>query len=235
GISANVNGIKVSIGSYKFIYQKEISEEFNLQTRVYYSVEGVIKGYFAFKNKYREGLKETIQALRTDYDISLLSGDNESERNNLLEFFDSNSQLLFGQSPFDKLEFVKKLQSENKYVLMIGDGLNDAGALKQSNVGISLSEDINNFSPACDGIMEAKSFNKLKDFISFSRVSKKIIIISFIVSFLYNLIGLAFAVQGQLSPVIAAILMPISSISVVVFTTLATNFMAKRHGLLQWK
>jgi Cu+-exporting ATPase len=115
---------------------------------------------------------------------------------------------------------------------MIGDGLNDAGALKQSEVGISISEDINNFSPACDGIMESKSFNKLKDFIMFSRISKKIIIVSFIISFLYNLVGLYFAVQGILSPVIAAILMPISSISVVVFTTLSTNFMAKKQGLL---
>jgi len=56
--------------------------------------------------------------------------------------------------------------------------------------------------------------------------------LSFIISFFYNVIGLSFAVQGTLSPVIAAILMPLSSISVVVFTTLSTNLTAKRKGLL---
>ena len=115
---------------------------------------------------------------------------------------------------------------------MIGDGLNDAGALMKSDVGISISEDINNFSPACDGVLDAKSFKYLKDFINFSYTSKKIIIISFIISFLYNLIGISIAVQGALSPVISAILMPISSISIVVFTTFATNIMAKKRRLM---
>ena len=115
---------------------------------------------------------------------------------------------------------------------MIGDGLNDAGALIKSDVGISISEDINNFSPACDGILDAKSFKYLKDFIKFSYTSKKIIIISFIISFLYNFIGIGIAVQGTLSPVVSAILMPISSISIVVFTTMSTNLIAKRKGFI---
>jgi Cu+-exporting ATPase len=115
---------------------------------------------------------------------------------------------------------------------MIGDGLNDAGALKQSDVGISIAENINNFSPACDGILESGNFNKLKKFISFAKTSKKVIIISFILSFLYNVIGLGFAVQGLLSPLVAAILMPLSSISVVIFTTTATNFLAKKRRLI---
>ena len=115
---------------------------------------------------------------------------------------------------------------------MIGDGLNDAGALTKSDVGISISEDINNFSPACDGVLDAKSFKYLKDFINFSFTSKKIIIVSFIISFFYNLIGIGIAVQGTLSPVISAILMPISSISIVVFTTFATNIMAKKRRLM---
>lgn len=125
-----------------------------------------------------------------------------------------------------------ELQKKNEKVLMIGDGLNDAGALVKSDVGISISEDINNFSPACDGIMDAKSFKKIKEFINFSKTSKKIIISSFVISFIYNFIGITIAVQGMLSPVISAILMPISSITIVIFTTLATNIMAKKRRLM---
>jgi Cu+-exporting ATPase len=231
GINSKFGSNELKIGSAEFIDVDNNKSFSPLATKVYISFNGIVKGYFSFKNKYRENLSEMSEHLKENYHISVLSGDNSNEESNLKKIFGEDAELKFNQSPFDKLNHIKKIQSKNHKVLMIGDGLNDAGALKQSDVGISISEDINNFSPACDGIMESKSFNKLKDFIKFSRTSKKIIILSFIISFLYNLIGLFFAVQGLLSPVIAAILMPISSISVVVFTTLSTNFMAKKTGI----
>jgi Cu+-exporting ATPase len=110
---------------------------------------------------------------------------------------------------------------------MIGDGLNDAGALRQSDVGIVVSDNINNFSPACDAILDGKQFNKLKKLIDYCRKEKKIIYGSFIISILYNIVGLSIAVQGQLSPVIAAILMPLSSISIVLYTTFLSTLYSK--------
>ena len=173
-----------------------------------------------------------ISSFEKEYDLVLLSGDNESEKANLTQIFGDEKVIHFNQSPHDKLEFINKLQKSGKKVLMIGDGLNDAGALKQSDAGISISDDINNFSPACDGILDSKHFSLLNKFIQFSKTSKKIIYASFLISIVYNLIGLYFAFMGLLSPVIAAILMPASSITVVIFTTLTTTLFAKRKGLL---
>lgn len=232
GISANADGNYIQIGSRTYVNEQPDNDNENLSTKVYLAINNVEKGFFKIGNIYRAKLKEVITALREDYNLSILSGDNDSERNLLLNFFDNKTDMHFRQSPYDKLNYIEKLQNSGEKVLMIGDGLNDAGALKTSNVGISVAENINNFSPACDGILDADSFDKLGKFIKFAKTSKSIIIVSFIISFFYNIIGLSFAVQGTLSPVISAILMPLSSISVVVFATLATNLIAKNRGLI---
>ena len=132
--------------------------------------------------------------------------------------------MLFEQKPEDKLNFIKHLQNSNRKVLMIGDGLNDAGALKQSNVGIAISDNTNNFSPACDAVLSGKNFTLLKELVNYCRREKTIIFASFVLSIMYNIVGLSIAVQGNMEPVIAAILMPISSISIVLLTTGMSSF-----------
>jgi Cu+-exporting ATPase len=79
--------------------------------------------------------------------------------------------------------------------------------------------------------MRSSSFAMLDKFLSLSRQSIVVIKLSFVLSFLYNAIGLSFAVSGKLSPLISAVLMPLSSISVVLFTTIATTMLARRQGL----
>jgi Cu+-exporting ATPase len=115
---------------------------------------------------------------------------------------------------------------------MVGDGLNDAGALWQSDVAIALSEETNTFSPACDAILNASQFGLLDRFVGFASTSMNVVYGSIAFSIIYNAIGLWFAVQGALSPILAAIFMPLSSISVVVFSTAMTRVLAKRKGLL---
>jgi len=233
GISGYIEKNFIKLGSEEFI-AGSINRQENLindnASRVYLRINDTIYGYFSVSNAYREGLKETINNLGKDYELHLLSGDNESERYFLKSFFKDPLQMYFKQSPENKLKYIKVLQNEGQNVLMVGDGLNDAGALKQSDVGISISEDVSNFSPACDGILESEKFSKLPDILKVSKQSIKIIIISFALSFIYNLLVLVIAFQGLLKPIIAAILMPVSSISVVLFSILLSNYAAKRRG-----
>ncbi len=239
GIEGEILGKQIRIGSESFISLNRNSHEkiyenrtFNFDTNVYVSIDNEILGFFSIENVYRKDVKDTIQKLAAHYELSVLSGDDEGEKANLEKIFGNNSRIRFRQSPMEKLEYTKLIQSLDKKTIMVGDGLNDAGALAQSNVGIAVTEKISNFSPACDAILDASELNKLNVFLRYSKQSIKIIILSFIISFFYNLMGLGFAVQGAFTPIVSAILMPISSISVVIFATLSTNFLAKREGLL---
>jgi len=227
GITGLVNGIRINIGSRKFVTGKDDDQP--LSTNVYLFMDDKILGYFKIENQYRKGLKEVINSLKDKYELYLLSGDNESEKENLLPLFGSEAQLLFNQSPTDKRDFIRNLKKEGKRVLMIGDGLNDAGALMESDVGLTIADDIYSFSPACDGIMESSKFYLLDKFINFTKKAFNIVMVSFVISFLYNVVGLSFAVTGTMSPLIAAILMPVSSVSVVVFATLSVKLLSKRH------
>ena len=225
GVTGKVNDIKVRLGSSSFVDFK--GDQLN-QTNIYVKINDKIKGKFVFQNSYRKGLEDVFQILNHYFKISILTGDNEGEKENLEKILPKDSQILFDQKPEDKLQFIKEMQNNKQNIMMLGDGLNDAGALAQSNVGIAISENINVFSPACDGILDAENFDKLPIFIKLSNKTMSIIKISFIISFLYNIIGMLFAVTGNLSPIVAAILMPISSISVVLFVTLSTNILAKK-------
>ena len=230
GITGVVYGNQLKVGSKVFIDGSV--EENKSGTNIYVSVNENLLGFFSITNSYRKGIGEVIKEIGSNYNLSLLSGDNEGERSNLLKFFNDEENLHFDQSPEDKLKFIKSNQKTGKKVLMIGDGLNDAGALRQSDVGIAVTEDISSFSPACDAILDASNLKLLPKFLNYSQSAIKIIYISFVISFLYNLFGLTFAIQGMLSPIIAAILMPLSSISVVFFATLSTNFIGRKLKLI---
>ena len=231
GLKARVDGKEILLGSLNFVNPDADATPDQKTTHVYVAIDGKLRGFFRIANVYRPGLMQVITNLLRRFDVKLVTGDSENEKKNLLQYFREEKNLLFRQMPVDKLNFIKNLQKSGKKILMLGDGLNDAGALKQSDVGISVSEDVNTFSPASDAILDASQFHRLTDFIDFSRLSMKIIIASFVISFLYNFIGLGFAMTGTLSPLIAAILMPVSSITVILFTTGTTTLFAKKKHL----
>lgn len=234
GLGTMYKELNLKIGSSAFVAQPEVvGSKINLpkkaeKTSVHISANNQYKGCFSFYNSYREGLSELFRELSKNKQLIILSGDNAGERSRLEQILPEGTKMYFDQKPGSKLQFIKKLQKQNQKVMMVGDGLNDAGALAQSDVGIVISEDINVFSPACDAILEARRFSDLGNFFDMSDSAIKIIKLSFLLSLCYNLVGLGFAVSGNLMPVVAAILMPLSSISIVAFTTLATQIISKK-------
>ncbi|MDB4727804.1 heavy metal translocating P-type ATPase metal-binding domain-containing protein [Saprospiraceae bacterium] len=221
GIRGKVNGLSIEIGSNGWLTKN------NNQKGTFVKINEEIKGKFRIQNSYRKGFEKLLSNWKNLFQSYLLSGDNDQEKTHLETQFGTEN-LHFNQSPKDKLQFIKKLQENKKFVLMLGDGLNDAGALHQSNVGIVVAENTNNFTPSCDAILDAKKFPQLTDYQLFAKKSVKLVYWAYSLAFIYNIIGLSFAVQGLLSPVIAAILMPLSSITIVFFGVLASEYLAKK-------
>jgi Cu+-exporting ATPase len=226
GIRAKVGGMEVVIGSA--VFAGSLEKYAALQTAVHISINSVYYGKYVFNNQYREGLENLFKSLKKEYQIKVLSGDNQGEKSALEQLLPAGTELIFNQKPEQKLAFIKQLQEQGRNVMMVGDGLNDAGALAQSNIGISISENVNVFSPACDGILEANEFQKLDYFMRLSKKAMTTIRMSFGLSLLYNIIGLSFAITGHLEPLVAAIIMPLSTITIVSFVTIMSNFYAKK-------
>ena len=224
GYEATVRGKVYKIGSAKFTHQEAKS----LETAVYLERDGEFLGKYIFKNEYRDGLAEMAKELK-DYKIHVLSGDNSSEEQTLKNLIPNITEMRFSQSPEDKLEYIKSLQDQGKKVAMLGDGLNDAGALKQSNIGIAIADDTNSFTPSSDVIMNGGVLTKLHDYFALTKDAMIIVKLTFGISFLYNVVGLTAAVLGEMSPLFAAILMPLSSISVVAFTSLSTWLRSRKY------
>jgi Cu+-exporting ATPase len=219
GVEGWINGQFYKVGSEVFVTGATAAHP--MPGKIYVSCGMDVIGYVTIKNQYRPGMKHVLETLARQYELHLLSGDNDAELPALLQFFPSNEQLNFNQTPQEKLHYIRNLKHQGKRVLMVGDGLNDAGALRESDCGISIADDIYHFSPACDAILESGQFRHLPDFLTFSRISMRIVYLSMAFSFLYNIIGLSFAVSNNLSPIVSAILMPLSSVSIVGFVTLA--------------
>jgi Cu+-exporting ATPase len=226
GIQASIGNVLIQLGSASFV---GLVEDNNLQqTAVHIKINEKYVGKYIFNNQYRKGLATLFANLSEQYQVKILSGDNEGEREALEKLLPNGTELIFNQKPEQKLAFIKNLQENGKNVMMVGDGLNDAGALAQSNVGIAISENVNVFSPACDAILDATVFQKLHSFLKLSKKSITTIKMSFTLSLLYNVVGLSFAVTGNLLPLVAAIIMPLSTITIVSFVTLSSNYYAKR-------
>lgn len=200
---------------------------------VYVEIDGVLLGYIRFINAYRPQMATSIKSMGQHYRLSLLSGDGDQEASVLRPLFGEKADLHFRQSPSDKLIYISNRQKAGaQMVMMVGDGLNDAGALQQASIGVAVSEQAGQFTPASDVIMEGQVVPRMHQILAFSRDTRKVIFANLSLSLLYNTVGLSFALTGALTPVVSAILMPVSSISVVISATVLTNYFARKNHLI---
>lgn len=221
GIRGNVSDREIRLGSSEFITGQSGSD-----AGVFLEINGQVRGHFQLKSHYRQGLAPLLRHFKERQVTSwLVSGDHNREAAALKHYFPDAASLRFKQSPQDKLDFVKKLQQRGQHVLMLGDGLNDAGALQQSNVGIVVTENTNNFTPACDAILHAGEFDRLPHFFQLAHWGMTTVNAAYLLAACYNIVGLSYAVTGTLSPVVAAVLMPLSSVTILLFG----------FGMSQWK
>ncbi len=198
---------------------------------VYVAIDGVGRGAFVLDNTLRPEVRALIRQLSGRYQLALLSGDNEREAARFEKIFNGQAILRFNQSPADKLEFIRQWQQRGRKVMMVGDGLNDAGALRQAEVGVAVVERIGIFSPASDVILDAVRLPQLARVLTFARRSVGVVKAGFAISTCYNVIGVGIAAAGLLAPIVCALLMPASSVTVVLFAIFATVWQARRTGL----
>ncbi len=224
GTKATCDGMHILIGSIAFMKLNgvDLKGEFT-GSGVCIAIDGQYKGIFSINHVYRKSIDKMVANLKAaGYQLHLLSGDHPTEKGNLTKLLGGDIPMLFEQNPNDKLQYIQHLQSEGHRVMMVGDGLNDAGALQKCDVGIAVTDQTHLFTPASDAILEGSMIHALDKLMNFAKKGKLIIVLIFILSLVYNIVGMYFATRAQLSPMVAAILMPISSISIVSLSALLT-------------
>jgi Cu+-exporting ATPase len=225
-------GISVRIGSAEWIgVENEGSTGDSIPRSVaYVEMNGKFVGSFQYAAQWRPGLERFLANLKDRLKLVVLSGDVERDEPALRKTFGPEAELRFRQSPEDKLRKIDSMRANGEMVLMVGDGLNDAGALRAADVGLAVSEDVSRFSPASDGLLDSTAVSKLDGILHYSQSTLSVLRAGFVLSLLYNLAGLSFAATGNLSPLVSAILMPASSISVVLFATGMTRLAWRSLG-----
>lgn len=163
----------------------------------------------------RPEISRLVKQLKGRCSVVLLSGDTPRERARFESVLGADVAMHFNQSPQDKLHHIQALQRHGATVMMVGDGLNDAGALKQSDVGVAVADDVHAFSPASDVILHASQVSLLAAVTGYARSAVNVVRACLVVSIAYNIPGIAIAAQGLLSPIVCAVLMPLSSVTVV--------------------
>jgi Cu+-exporting ATPase len=225
GIEGTVRGLSVRIGAAEFCGGTKLHMEQG-EAQVHVAVGGVYRGCFAVHKRARSGMHAAVQGMRGMVHTHLLTGDTHVDAD-VSAVFDAQA-MHTGCSPTDKSAFIQQLQGGGDRVMMVGDGLNDAGALALSDVGMTVSETSAALTPASDAILDARSIDRLPQALRLTRAARRVVIMSLGLSLMYNVVGVSYAVSGHLTPLIAAILMPLSSVTVVGFVTLATTWSARR-------
>ncbi|MEX2669915.1 heavy metal translocating P-type ATPase [Candidatus Uabimicrobium amorphum] len=233
GIAAKYNSQDFFVGSVSWISSllelpKGLPQKISQQSCVAFAVGNKLCCVFATENNFRRGWENIVSRIAQKHAVHLISGDSKRDLDIVGKVFPKNN-IHFNLDPFQKVAYIEKLQkSADSKVLMIGDGLNDSGALIESDVGVAVIEENSHFSPASDIILAAEKISLLPKMFSLSRATLNITYASFAISCIYNSLGITLAISGKLTPVFVAVLMPVSSVTVMLFTTFSSRRLCKK-------
>lgn len=212
GITGQVDGRMVGIGSAALASRLSAHPVDVVAGRTWVVVDGRV-GWVRLAAQERPGMVDVASRLSAAYHTWLLSGDDAEAAPHWHQAF--GGRMRFRQSPDDKLAAVREQQGSGRRVLMVGDGLNDAGALAAADVGMAVSDDTACLVPACDVVIAGHQLPALPSILRYARRARYVIVLCFAVSVLYNVVGIGLALAGLLTPLATAILMPVSSVTIV--------------------
>ena len=225
GLKGKINGKEILIGNKSLInkFNVEVNDQFenaesllnNENAAVLVSINNKLSGLIIIQDTVKDEAFDAIKKLKSmKIKTVMLTGDNKTTA----ELIAKNSgidEFEYELLPEDKINVVKKYQSQNKTVAMVGDGINDAPALAQSNLGIAIGTGTDVAIETGDIVLVKGDLNGVVKSFELSKQTIRIIKQNLFWAFIYNSIGVPLAAFGLLNPMFAALAMSFSSVSVV--------------------
>lgn len=226
GVEGNVDGTKVFVGKQRFLFEQglmgcsELEEQATKlidegNTVVFVGWDRRVRGLFALSDTVRPGAAQAVAQLKSQgVAVMLLTGDNERVAHKVAREV-GIERVVAEVLPAGKVDAIKQLQAEGKIVAMVGDGINDAPALTQSDLGIAVGGGTDVAVQASDITLVGDDPLKIPYAIGLARRTLRVIHQNLFWAFAYNAAAVPLAAAGKLSPSIAAFAMAFSSVSVV--------------------
>lgn len=227
GIKGVINNQEIFLGNSKFVFEEKVKINKNTEeifenyaekgkTPIYLFDKNEILAVIAVADILRETAKEAVQKLQDkNIEVYMITGDHRKTAHAIAKELGIN-KFVAEVLPQNKAEEVKKLQSQNKVVAFVGDGINDAPALAQADLGLVMGSGSDIALETGNIVLTNSNPVKVYDAITLSKKTFSTIKQNLFFAFLYNVVSIPLASFGLLNPMIAALAMSLSSFSVVV-------------------
>jgi len=235
GVIAHVSGREVRVGSAELMRDARcgLSATWELELRrqaalgrpaVAVAVDGEVHAVAAFSDELRHDARASLDALRSHgYRIAVLSGDRPEVVDDLAPRLGPLVDARGGLRPEDKLAWVEQARRSGP-VVMVGDGVNDAAAMAAADVAIAVHGGAEASLVAADAFTTIPGVGKVLEAVTGARRTLGVIRRGIAFSLAYNALGVALCMAGRISPLLAAVLMPLSSLSVVTLALRSRTF-----------
>jgi len=226
GVAAQIQDVKVLLGTKTWLKSHEVTFDEEIMQRarhweklgtscILVAIDGKHVGLIAVADRLRADAKNLIKNLRNNgIRLTVLSGDSQTVAENIAHQL-GGMNVIAEVLPEDKDRVIQKMQQAGEKVAMVGDGINDAPALMRADVGIALGSGTDVSGESADIVLMSDELDKVRLALSLSHRTLKTIRQNISISFIYNIIMVPLAMMTLITPLIAAISMPISSLLVI--------------------